>query len=375
MRIVWYSALGPTGYGTQTDLFTRYLSEQGHDLVIAAYHLGNHLGADVNGVPIVPPPLVPDSSAILPRICRQHKAELVIVLADFWTMNPAMLAKLPCPVAAWIPLDTEPMSMLDFAVLKRSGVTPVAMSQFGRNLLERAGWAEPLYVPHAIDAEAWRAPLAGVDRGQIRAAFSLDDDFRVGLNFNNLDPWRKAAPVQIAAFARFHQKHPQSSLWVHTITPVKNSLDILVLAKTEKIDHAVHLSDQEMMQAGEFTQPDMARWYAQLDVFMNATAGEGFGLPGIEAQACGTPVILARNTTGPELAGPGWLAECDWPGQWNYNHQSWWKPPRGPSLLKCLEASIKQGPFKRQASRAWAEKWDISIAGPMWDAALERLAS
>jgi len=374
MRIVWHSALGPTGYGTQTALWAPYLASRGHDVVISAYHMGSQPVSEVGGVPVLPPPLAPGGPALLPAYAKAHKADLVIILADFWIMNSAMVRSIPAKVATWLPIDTEPLSALDFAALKRTGATPIAMSLHGRAMLERAGWADPLYVPHGIDCQAWQPPA---DRDALRAGFGFrPQDFVVGMNFNNVDPYRKAAPQMMRAFRVFNKRHPKSTLWMHTITPMENSLDLAVIAATEKIrDHRLRLSDQERMQAADYSQADMRDWYGMLDVLMNATLGEGFGLPSLEAQACGTPVILSGNSTGPELAGPGWVVSCDhWPF-WHDNHQSWWGGPSVPGLVKALEGAVKAGPFKRPACRVHAQKWDVSVVGPMWDDVLARLMS
>lgn len=54
--------------------------------------------------------------------------------------------------------------------------------------------------------------------------------------------------------------------------------------------------------AGEWTAQQLAQWYARLDIFTSLSAGEGFGLPMLEAAAWGATVVL------PEGAG-GWQ---DW---------------------------------------------------------------
>jgi glycosyltransferase involved in cell wall biosynthesis len=47
------------------------------------------------------------------------------------------------------------------------------------------------------------------------------------------------------------------------------------------------------------------------DVFILPSAGEGFGIPAVEAQASGSPVILTDFTAQSELCGGGWLIEVD----------------------------------------------------------------
>jgi FkbM family methyltransferase len=46
--------------------------------------------------------------------------------------------------------------------------------------------------------------------------------------------------------------------------------------------------------------------YRSADVLSNTSYGEGFGIPIVEAQACGTPVIVTDATAMPELCGSGW---------------------------------------------------------------------
>jgi glycosyltransferase involved in cell wall biosynthesis len=43
------------------------------------------------------------------------------------------------------------------------------------------------------------------------------------------------------------------------------------------------------------TTPELARCYAASDIFVSASWYEGFGLPPVEAMACGTPVVLTDS--------------------------------------------------------------------------------
>jgi glycosyltransferase involved in cell wall biosynthesis len=52
----------------------------------------------------------------------------------------------------------------------------------------------------------------------------------------------------------------------------------------------------------------MAATYSAMDVLLAPSHGEGFCVPLIEAQACGTPVIATDFSAQPELVGAGWLA-------------------------------------------------------------------
>jgi glycosyltransferase involved in cell wall biosynthesis len=48
---------------------------------------------------------------------------------------------------------------------------------------------------------------------------------------------------------------------------------------------------------------DLARWYNAAEAFVYPSVFEGFGLPVVEAQACGTPVLVSDVSSLPEAAG------------------------------------------------------------------------
>jgi glycosyltransferase involved in cell wall biosynthesis len=48
---------------------------------------------------------------------------------------------------------------------------------------------------------------------------------------------------------------------------------------------------------------ELPRLYAQADAFLFASLNEGFGLPPLEAMACGTPVVASCVTSMPEILG------------------------------------------------------------------------
>jgi len=49
------------------------------------------------------------------------------------------------------------------------------------------------------------------------------------------------------------------------------------------------------------TEEGMANLYNMMDVFVLPTAGEGFGIPTLEAMSCGVPICVTNYTTGWEL--------------------------------------------------------------------------
>jgi glycosyltransferase involved in cell wall biosynthesis len=67
--------------------------------------------------------------------------------------------------------------------------------------------------------------------------------------------------------------------------------------------HAVGLSDKEVVVTGHITDNELISLYTRCKVFVFPSLYEGFGLPILEAMACGAPVIAADNSSIPEVVG------------------------------------------------------------------------
>ena len=62
---------------------------------------------------------------------------------------------------------------------------------------------------------------------------------------------------------------------------------------------------------GLVSRSDLVALYTAARCLVFTSAYEGFGLPPLEAMACGTPVAMFRNSSLPEVAGPASLVEPD----------------------------------------------------------------
>jgi len=121
-----------------------------------------------------------------------------------------------------------------------------------------------------------------------------------------------------------------------------------------------------MLIQGRIDPGWLAEIYNGFDIMCLATKGEGFGLPLIEAQACGLPVVTTNTTTGPELCKTGWLIDVDADDKFWIGTETWRLEPRPSNILKALE----------QAHTAWRSNlWTqmnqdarIAIADYSWDA-------
>jgi glycosyltransferase involved in cell wall biosynthesis len=80
----------------------------------------------------------------------------------------------------------------------------------------------------------------------------------------------------------------------------------------------IRFPNSYIQQSAGFTNDEMNKIYNAMDAFILLSRGEGFGLPIIEAQACGVPVIVTDWTACRELGEVGYrvpLAHREWTPQ------------------------------------------------------------
>jgi glycosyltransferase involved in cell wall biosynthesis len=111
-----------------------------------------------------------------------------------------------------------------------------------------------------------------------------------------------------------------------------------------------------------------------MDVFLGVSMGEGFGIPTIEAQACGTRVIVSDFAASPELVGEGWLVE----GQpfWDPMQKSFFFTPSVPSIVDQLEKAYNNGRSRSDRAIEFAKLYDADdIFETHWKPVLSKLLS
>ena len=72
--------------------------------------------------------------------------------------------------------------------------------------------------------------------------------------------------------------------------------DIFAAAKSSPVHDRIHF-------AGYVPDEDLPALYSLATIFAFPSHYEGFGIPILEAMACGTPVVCADNSSLPEVAG------------------------------------------------------------------------
>ena len=356
-RILWHSCApwAPSGYGTQTGLWARKLRDMGHDIAIDTYWGLSGGTMTWDGINVLPGFGANYCSPSLHQHAMAAQPDLVITLGDIWVMDAKLLSQLP--VAHWLPSDCRPMSLVDRANVEASGAEVIAMSRFGYERFTEAG-LDPVYVPHGIDTSLFNhSPEV---RASVRERLELGDNFAIGINAANNDAIRKAIPEMMLAFAKFHRKHPDSRLLLHTGVHQDGGQDLECLAEILGITDLCLTVDQYRYHAGFIAPGDLVEWYNALDVLAGCTYGEGFGIPIVEAQSCGVPVITTDassmtelNPYGPQVTGEPF---------WNGVHRGWWIKPSVPQIVAAFEEAYeRRHAVDREKYREFALTYDVDV--------------
>ena len=305
MRLNWFSnsPAATTGYGVQTKLFVPRLAKLLDGGISVTAFFGVQSGVlNINGIKVYPNFKHPYGQDVIGAHATWDQADAVVTLVDAWVIENQ---NIDVPWFPWFPVDHEPMPANVLAKV-RQAAKPIVMSKFGKRMAEQAG-LDVWYVPHGVDTSIFK-PL---DRIEARDHLNWPQDkFIVGMVAANKDnPSRKAFHEQIAAFAALHANHPDTMLYLHTDDGSRggNGVNIIKFINRMglKLGEDVLICDQYMNGLG-FPDSYMVDVYNGLDVLTNVAMGEGFGIPILEAQACGTPVIVGDWTSMSELCFAGW---------------------------------------------------------------------
>ena len=369
MRAILWASNSPwaaTGYGSQTAQVTTRLKKHGHEIAIASNYGLEGTSFEWQGIKQFPRGFDMHSNDVV----AAHMAAwahtypklkpLLMTLYDVWIFKGKQWDAVES-IASWLPIDHTPIPPNVAAWCRKPNVTPIAMSMFGKSMLEHAD-IEGHYVPHAIEKDFKpTTEIPTVDGTMTGRKFMEipEDKFVVGMVSANkgIVPNRKSFPEAFLAFAMWSQKHDDVVLYLHTEDRgAMGGINLRELAEACNIpDEKIQFVDQYAFRIG-VPNTVLAAVYTSMDVLLQPSMGEGFGIPAIEAQACGTPVIVTNTTASPELVGDGWLVE----GQpwWDAMQKSWLVSPAIPSIIEALESAYQRGRERSQTAIDFASQYD-----------------
>lgn len=184
--------------------------------------------------------------------------------------------------------------LVDLAARRADAIITVSESA-KRDIVALYGLpADRVHVIHEAAAPAFQPIDDPAERARVRARYGLRE--RLILYVGTIEP-RKNLPKLIEAFAA---RRRSGELREHQLVCVGpyGWLSRDIEQKIAQLDLA-----DGVRFTGYVPFDDLPALYSLAEMFVFPSMYEGFGLPVVEAMACGTPVITGRNSSLAEVAG------------------------------------------------------------------------
>lgn len=238
----------------------------------------------------------------LPRIVRNAAPDAL--LYSPMTSGPVAVSRQVLTVHDLFPIEHPEWFSRAFSawyrvllpVLVRRVAFVVANSEHTRQgVLERFGVPEWRVVTCPFAQDERFAPASAEDLERFRSERGLPE--RYVLTIGSIEP-RKNLGTLVAAWGRTEARKDGAKLVVAGGVGRKAIFNLASLPGA-----ATSSEDPTVLRVGFFPDEELPLLYAGAEAFALPSLAEGFGLPILEAMACGTPVICADATAMPEVAG------------------------------------------------------------------------
>jgi glycosyltransferase involved in cell wall biosynthesis len=244
-----------------------------------------------------------------PRVLRSLNADL------YHGLGFVAPVRAPCPIVVSV-MDlsfvTRPgahkrvnriyLTQLTRVACRRAARVIAISESTGRDVVAHCGVAPERVdvTPLGVDHTRFR-PLPAGEVAAFRAERGIGD--RAIFYLGSLEP-RKNLTRLIDAFSILHADVPVSNAQLFIGGSLAWKYDEVV-ARIQQLGLA-----ERVKLVGRVSDDDLPRWYSACAVMAYPSLYEGFGLPPLEAMACGAPVVTSNVTSLPEVVGDaGMLVE------------------------------------------------------------------
>lgn len=324
---------------------------------------------------------------------KKENVDMWLMNFDMWGLS-SIIEKIGVKYALYPPVDQDPMSPL-WQVPMQKATEIVPYCDFGERIIKQSiedtdKIKKPIY--HGVNTDNYYPK----DVSKQDALGVPEDTFVVGIFKNNQGTrWKPAR--QMRGFKQFMHKLGKIApdkkvlLYLHSsIQGKQGAFNIKALISQLGLEGNVMTVNQGDYRFG-LDDEDLNDTYNAVDVTMNCTAGEGFGLPILESFATGTPVIATGFSSMPELlngeegelmqseysnvinAKRGWLVPT-WDLEPTTTKYGFRRVPKAEHIADALmEAFQENGRLKKDDLRDYAKNYKWEKIADRWSNYLDGL--
>ena len=298
----------PSGVGTQTRYVIEALLKTGRYSVVSLGGAVKHPNYDPQRMEGYDPEdwkVFPVDGYGDPMIVRSiisaEKPDILWFMTDprfyrwLWAMEDEIRPLIP--MVYYHVWDNKPAPMFN-ANYYRSNDVIACISKVTHDIVQEVTPdVESIYVPHAVDQEHFNTnsdteEVRNLRKNILKLAGNENDQDRFIIFWNNRNARRKMPGSLISWFKTFlDETGANATLLMHTDLRDVHGQPLDHLADTFGFT-----SKQIIFSTKKMPAKDIANVYKAVDLTINISDAEGFGLSTLESLACGTPVIV--NMTG-----------------------------------------------------------------------------
>jgi glycosyltransferase involved in cell wall biosynthesis len=184
----------------------------------------------------------------------------------------------------------------------------LVMADFGFKIFKQHNVPNLEIIKAGVDTKIYK-PL---EDNKLRVNNGLNDKFVIG--FIGRNQRRKMLANLLKGFAQFSKGKSDVLLLLHTEENAGDGWDLnCVIEKFTEYDPELRILKKVRLTKDHFNHPirqliqpsSMNEIYNLMDYECHAVGGEGFGLPCLEAESAGVPLIMTDCSTAPELTNQG----------------------------------------------------------------------
>lgn len=272
--------------------------------------------ANIQSIALAASPFSLKQQWVMPRLLRRLRGDLyhsAYVLMPYWPGIPTLLTVydlIPLRYPAHSSARARRLIRITTRLALRAARQVAAISEFTRaDFMAEFGLPSDRIAAVPLAADPAFRPQPPEAIAELRARYRLPEQFVLYLGSNKphknlvrlVEAWqmadgeRRMADGGLVIAGSWDPRYPEArelavSLAAHA-------------TKSRSEPQSSVLNPQSIRWLGPVSEVDLPALYSAATAFIFPSLYEGFGLPVLEAMACGTPVICSNTSSLPEVAG------------------------------------------------------------------------